>query len=166
MPTDPIRDTMCERSEHSEHHLSADQIDVDIARKSAGSVTTSLPGSPRLRVALALAVIGAFATAVAFVARTAADHRASLDAAEDDEPRIVSIEQGHLRFEYHTRTGSSYLWDLRTPERDRLNRIRDLPDDALRMRLDLERKLRIRSLDTLHEPHRAAADRLRELGYL
>ena len=116
---------------------------------------------PAVRAALALTVLLAAIAAVAL----SAGRQPANSAAEAAAP-IVSIERGRLRFEYNSITGSSYLWDLRVPEAERLNRIRDLPDDAARMRLELERSLNVRSLDILHEPHRVTAEHLRELGYL
>jgi hypothetical protein len=127
------------------------------ARAAAAVHAPSAP-RPRTRSMAAVVVLALAATGGLAAWRSSAARR--------EPPPVVSIDRNGLRYAYHTRSGVAFLWDLSVPEAERVNLVPTRPEDALRLRHELEKELDVEDLDLLHEPYRENAERLHGLGYL
>jgi hypothetical protein len=119
--------------------------------------------SHRTRIALAALVIAVLALVLTIVCRR--------DTAQ--EPRVTILQQdsgdGQLRFVYQVATGDETLFDIKKDPGMLRNLRNERPEDARRLREQLEGRLKqqlgVNSLEDLRAANRETIERLRSLGY-
>ena len=84
-------------------------------------------------------------------------------------PSELRIDRGGLRFTYHVPTGHEALFDVASDPKMLKNLAAERPDDARRLRAELEENVRskagVKSLEELRAAQREVIERLRRLGY-
>lgn len=83
-----------------------------------------------------------------------------------DDGSLLTLEAHGYRYTYHIPTGGEGLFDRNSDPADLHNLLADRPAEAGRMRREIERRLHVRSLESLRARCADSVERLRTLGYL
>jgi hypothetical protein len=114
----------------------------------------------KTRIVLAVLALVAFGVVLGFCTRREAP---------TEMPTELRIEKDGLRYTYHVPTGHEALFDLSADPKMLKNLAAERPDDARRLRAQLEESVRrtagVKSLEDLRAAQREVIDRLRRLGY-
>lgn len=118
-----------------------------------------MPASPRTTTWLATAVLAIAAAGAAFLVLRSRSERA------ETPPPVLAIERDGLRWTYHLPSGTEALFDTAADPRCLENLADRRPDDARRLREEVERREEA-PVERLREHYREQVARLRALGYL